>query len=203
MKSLPFLILVSLLALPCPARAQTRNYDVVAFDKACENFLLRVDDPGVGLLFQVRQMFQGRMVEEQVFQREEEKDAEKKIRDKHKLTEAALKGQKTPDGKYVLMGFKDGKFFRMFFLDESQRKAGYYDRVELKAAEDGSTGEAFLKDAYWTPDGKQFLAIIHQKLAAGRTDMDQDQFYVFPFKRYKIHFGGADEGEAGGGGKAQ
>jgi len=193
------LALAALLA-PAPsalAQGASRAYSAVAFDKDSEKFLLRVDDPAIGLLFQVRLMFQGRMVEEQTFERKDEKDAEKKLRAKHKLTEDAVKGQKTPDGKYVLMGFKDGAFLRLFFLEQASMKAGYYDRVELKQAEDGSVGEAFLKEAFWTPDGRQFLAIVHQKLASGRLEVDADQFYIYSFKRYKIHFSG-DEGDGDG-----
>jgi hypothetical protein len=193
------LALAALLAAAPSALAQgaSRAYSVVAFDKDCEKFLLRVDDPAIGLLFQVRLMFQGRMVEEATFDRKDEKEAEKKLRAKHKLTDDAVKGQKTPDGKYVLMGFKDGVFLRLFFLEQASMKAGYYDRVELKQAEDGNVGEAFLKEAFWTPDGRQFLAIVHQKLSSPRLDVDADQFYVYTFKRYKIHFSG-DQGDGEG-----
>jgi len=38
---------------------------------------------------------------------------------------------------------------------------------------------------------------VHQKLASGRLEVDADQFYIYSFKRYKIHFSG-DEGDGDG-----
>ncbi len=181
------------LMLPLAARGQTvaRSYQVLGFDKPYENLLLRVDDPGVGTFFQVRLMFQGRLVEEQMAPKEQEEQILTGLKRKYKIEIEPVKGQETPDKKNVLMGFKDGAQFRLFFMEGS--KVGYYDKVDLKQGSKGETGEAYLKENYWTPDGKRFVAVVHQKLASDRIDLDADQFYIFTFKRYKIHFGGDEE----------
>jgi hypothetical protein len=181
------------LMLPLAARGQTmaRSYQVLGFDKPYENLLLRVDDPGVGTFFQVRLMFQGRLVEEQMAPKEQEEQILTGLKRKYKIEVEPVKGQETPDKKNVLMGFKDGAQFRLFFMEGS--KVGYYDKVDLKQGSKGETGEAYLKENYWTPDGKRFVAVVHQKLASDRIDLDADQFYIFTFKRYKIHFGGDEE----------
>jgi len=181
------------LLLPATAGGQTvsRTYQVLGFDKPFDNVLMRVEDPGVGAFLQVRLMFQGRLVEEQMAPKEQEEQILAALKRKYKIEIDPVKGQETPDKKNVLMGFKDGAQFRLFFMEGP--KVGYYDKVDLKQGSKGETGEAYLKENYWTPDGKRFVAVIHQKLASDRIDLDADQFYIFTFKRYKIHFGGDEE----------
>ncbi len=183
------------LALPGTSLAQTtkRSYEVLAFDKGGDHFLMKVDDPGVGTLYQVRMTFQGRLVEEKMAPMGHEKATRKALSRKHKLKVEPVVGQETPDKKHVLMGFKDRNHYRLFVMQDD--RVGYYDRIDLKKDRDGKTGEAYMKEVYWTPNGKRFVVILHQKLASSddRTDYDTDFFYVFKFKRYKIRFGGDDE----------
>jgi hypothetical protein len=187
-------VLLALL-LPSHGQAQTtkRSYEVLAFDKGGDHFLLKVEDPGVGTLFQVRMTFQGRLVEEKMAPMGHEGSSRKALVRKHKLTVDPIVGQETPDKKHVLMGFKDRDHYRLFVMQDD--RVGYYDRIELKKDREGKSGEAYMKEAYWTPNGKRFVVILHQKLASSddRTDYDTDFFYVFKFKRYKIRFGGDDE----------
>lgn len=184
---LPLLLLPSLLA----AQTASRTYEVVGFDKPFDSVLMRVEDPGVGVFYQARRMFQGGLLEEQMAAKEQEEQISGALKRKYKIEVAPVKGQETPDKKNVLMGFKDGAQFRIFFMEGP--KVGYYDKVDLKQGSKGETGEAYLKETYWTPDGKRFVVVIHQKLASDRIDLDADQFYIFTFKRYKIHFGGDEE----------
>jgi hypothetical protein len=186
-------VLFALLMLPPLAAAQTasRTYEVLGFDKPFDHVMMRVEDPGVGTFLQVRLMFQGRLVEEQMAPKEQEEAVLTGLKRKYKIEIEPVKGQETPDKKNVLMGFKDAAQFRIFFMEGP--KVGYYDKVDLKQGSKGETGEAYLKEVYWTPDGKRFVAVIHQKLASDRIDLDADQFYIFTFKRYKIHFGGDEE----------
>jgi len=195
------LLALTLLLVSHVAHAQTqaRAYEVVAFDKGYDHLLLKVDEAGVGTLYQVRMMFQGRLVEEKMAPMGHEDETAAALRRKHKLDVDPVKGQETPDKKHVLMGFKDKSQYRLFFMEGS--KVGYYDSIELKTGSKGETGEAYLKEAYWTPDGRKFVAIVHQTLASDRLDLDADQFYVFTFKRYKIRFGGDDKASGDKGGR--
>jgi hypothetical protein len=188
------LVLLVLLLLTPTAAAQTvkKSMEVLGFDEAREHFLLKVEEEGVGSILQVRKLFQGRMVEEQFYAPDQEEQAIARMKRKHRLTVEPHVGSKTPDEKYALMGFKDKKFFRLFVMADEQR-VGYYDRVELKKNDKGGTGKAYLKETYWTPDGKYFVPIIHQELSGTRLDLDADQFYLYKFRRYRIKFrdGGA------------
>jgi hypothetical protein len=184
-------VLALVLAGRLDAQTTARTYEVLGFDKAFETVLMRVEDPGVGLFYQARRMFQGGLLEEQMAPKEQEEKILAGLKRKYKIEVDPIKGQETPDKKNVLMGFKDGAQFRLFFMEGS--KVGYYDKVDLKQGSKGETGEAYLKENYWTPDGKRFVAVVHQKLASDRIDLDADQFYIFTFKRYKIHFGGDEE----------
>jgi len=186
-------VLFTVLMLPSVLAAQTasRTYEVIGFDKPFDNVLMRVDDPGVGVFYQARRMFQGGLLEEQMAPKEQEEQIVAGLKRKYKIEVEPVKGQETPDKKNVLMGFKDGSQFRIFFMEGP--KVGYYDKVDLKQGSKGETGEAYLKETYWTPDGKRFIVVVHQKLASDRIDLDADQFYIFTFKRYKIHFGGDEE----------
>lgn len=191
MRSLGLLLLSLLLPVAAVGQTASRSYQVLGFDKPFDTVLMRVEDPGVGVFLQVRLMFQGRLVEEQMAPKEQEEKILAGLKRKYKIEVDPIKGQETPDKKNVVMGFKDGAEFRLFFMEGS--KVGYYDKVDLKQGSKGETGEAYMKEAYWTPDGKRFVLVIHQKLASDRIDLDADQFYIFAFKRYKIHFGGDEE----------
>jgi hypothetical protein len=187
--------LLGLSLFPRTGLTQTtqRSFEVLAFDKGGDHFLLKIDDPGVGILFQVRMTFQGRLVEEKMAPMGHEEGVQKALLRKHKLSVEPVTGQETPDKKHVLMGFKDRDHYRLFVMKGD--RVGYYDRIELKKDREGKTGDAYMKEVYWTPNGKRFVVILHQTLAStdDRIDYDTDFFYVFKFKRYKIRFGGDGE----------
>ena len=196
MRRLFLILIVFLLAPVLSAQTVKKSMEVLGFDEARERFLLKVEEQGVGSLLQVRKLFQGRMIEEQFYAPDQEEQAIARMKRKHKLTVEPHVGSKTPDEKYALMGFKDKSFFRLFVMADEQR-VGYYDRVELKKNDEGEAGKAYLKETYWTPDGKYFVPIIHQELSGTRLDLDADQFYIYKFRRYRIKFrdGGAKPAE--------
>lgn len=220
----PLAILFSLVALsmaspalagdaPDVSTLRAQNFEFIAWSTDSSLFLLKLDDPNAGLIFQVRDAKTGEIfkmgTKPAVFPSANAPNSD----EERKFIKQLINGQKgvKVDGKPIkfdqpgsteathpvktdIMLMSGQKGDKLVIMGMRGERATKYDSIDLLKDKKGVVAKASQKALVWDAEGKNYVLIYRQVLKSEDTPFEGDFVIVSKFKPYKVKGAGEKEG---------
>lgn len=181
----PALFLLSVLVFPAPLAAAESDpaYEFLGFAGDGEHFLVKKHEGHEGWSVSLRSLHDDRQVRSLPLDDPNDKKRLKGLARKYDLDKGV--GPESPDGTIALLGLQDGKYFDILALEKP--RIGRFKSLRLKTDKSGrkAQGEAFLKKAVWSPDGKWVVVIVTEQ-AEGEQAFARDHVHAFKFLKFRV-----------------
>ncbi len=186
------LLILAILLCGLEATAQERQIamDFMGFSADGEHFVVKRYDHHVGWGISVRSLADGTQVREHLYTSAEEKQTLARVKRRHKLQEGT--GPRSPDERYVALGAQNGDQFDILIMRKPL--IGRFQEIPLRSADTPQRGEAILKKAAWSPDGRHLVVILNEK-TSGLGAWERDTVYAYRFRPWDVTWFRAEEKE--------
>ncbi len=173
-----------LLAAPLAASAQSDpSFEFLGFAKDGEHFLVKKQDGHEGWSVSVRSLFEDKQVKSLPL--DDPNDPKRLASLTRKYTLDKGTGPLSPDGGLTVLGVQDGRYFDVLVMEKP--RIGRFKSLRLETDEAGkkALGEAYLKKAAWSADGK-WLVVVMTEQAEGERAFARDHVHAFKFQKWKV-----------------
>jgi hypothetical protein len=167
-----------------------RKVTVLGFDEFKERYLVKIKAGTFDTVFMVRDIdTQKRIAHAKAGTKKQERAAVKRLKRRHKIVDAGVEGQVSPNERYTVIGVpsKDGKAYRILVMDGG--RLGQLKRVDLRSVledEEPKYATAMIKQVLWSSDGKLIMVVLTEKLVSDTVSEENDREIPIWFRRYKI-----------------